>query len=166
MNKGLLGVLVTAVALALPLTDRSALAQDPAAEAEQAFEAAYAAFAEAYRQGDPAAVTALYTEDAFYLSPGSEITQGQVASHFDWLSSFDPGTGPVLEFEIVDREVSGRLAYDIGYYKIRRPDAATGSGSRGKFIVIWKQADDGAWRIHADGFSEVRESAAPAGEGR
>jgi hypothetical protein len=61
---------------------------------------------------------------------------------------------------------AGGLAYDIGYYTIRRPDAAAGSGSRGKFIVIWKQAADGTWKIHADGFSEVRESAAAAGEGK
>ena len=167
MNRGFHGVLGLAIAVAaLTPADGPALAQEPARQAEPAFAAAYAAFAEGYRQADPAAVAALYAPDAFYLSPGSEIAQGEVARHFAWLSSFDPGAGPVIEFEIVDREVSGGLAYDIGYYTIRRPDAAAGSGSRGKFIVIWKQAADGTWKIHADGFSEVRESAAATGEGK
>ena len=158
----MVGIAIAVVALP-PAADR-AYAQEHAPGPEQAFAAAYAAFAEAYRQGDPAAVTALYAPDAFYLSPGSEIAQGEVASHFAWLSSFEPGTGPVIEFEIVDREISGDLGYDIGYYTIRQPGSEPGSGSRGKFIVIWKRAADGTWKIHADGFSEVREAA--AGEGK
>ena len=153
-------ILIAITVAALPPAPDRALAQEPAPGPEQAFAAAYAAFAEAYRQGDPAAVTALYAPDAFYLSPGSEIAQGEVARHFAWLTSFEPGAGPVIEFDIVDREVADGLAYDIGYYTIRRPDADAGSGSRGKFIVIWKRAADGTWKIHADGFSDVRESAA------
>jgi ketosteroid isomerase-like protein len=147
---------IPAVALVtLVLAGGAARAQDGAAEAGRAFDEAYAAFGEAYRQGDPAAVTALYWHDAYYLAPGDEILKGDVGRHFAWLSSFDGGMGPLVEFEIVDREVAGGLAYDIGYYTIRRSDAPAGSGSRGKFIVIWKQGENGAWRIHADGFSEV-----------
>jgi ketosteroid isomerase-like protein len=141
-----------------------ATAQEAAAEAEKAFDAAYEAFSAAYRAGDPAAVTALYGAEAFYLAPGGEIARGNVARHFEWLSSFEPGAGPLVEFEIVDREISGDLAYDIGYYTIRRADAPAGSASRGKFIVIWKRDDDGAWRIHADGFSDVRGPDAPTRE--
>lgn len=153
------------VAAALTLNASAARAQDPAAEAEPAFESAYAEFSAAYRAGDPAAVTALYAADAFYLAPGREIDRGNVERHFEWLSSFDPGAGPMIEFEIVDREISGGLGYDIGYYTIRQPGADTGSGSRGKFIVIWKRGEDGVWRIHADGFSAVN-SGSPAGEGK
>jgi ketosteroid isomerase-like protein len=158
---------VVAILLALMVGNGArATAQEAAAEAETAFEAAYEAFSAAYRAGDPAAVTALYAADAFYLAPGDEIDRGNVARHFEWLSSFEPGAGPLIEFEIVDREISGGLAYDIGYYTIRRPDAPAGSGSRGKFIVIWKRGEDGAWRIHADGFSDVRKPDAPTGEGQ
>jgi ketosteroid isomerase-like protein len=164
MRRGGQTVGITAGALAaLVFPGGVSRAQDTATEAVRAFDEAYAAFAEAYRQGDPVAVTALYSVDAFYLAPGDEIMRGEVARHFEWLSSFDAGMGPVVEFEIVDREVAGRLAYDIGYYTIRRSDAPAGSGSRGKFIVIWKQREDGAWRIHADGFSEV---GSPDGEER
>ena len=46
------------------------------------------------------------------------------------------------------------------------PRARSRAAGRAGFIVIWKQAADGTWKIHADGFSEVRESAAAAGEGK
>lgn len=133
----------------------SAAGQGAGEEAGQAFDRVYEAFSRAYREGDPAGVTALYAADAFYLAPGDSIARGEVGRHFAWLSSFEPGTGPVIEFEIVDRAVAGDLAYDIGYYTIRAPDAPAGSGSGGKFVVIWKRGADGEWRIHADGFSPV-----------
>lgn len=134
---------------------RSAAAQGAGEDAGQAFDRVYEAFSRAYREGDPAGVTALYATDAFYLAPGDSIARGEVGRHFAWLSSFEPGAGPVIEFEIVDRAVAGDLAYDIGYYRIRPSDAPEGSGSGGKFVVIWKRGADGEWRIHADGFSAV-----------
>ena len=130
--------------------------QDDAAEAGATFDRVYEEFSRAYRDGDPAGVAALYAEDAWYLAPGDSIAQGQVVRHFEWLSSSQLGTGPVVEFEIVDRAVAGDLAYDIGYYRIRAAGAPEGSGSGGKFIVVWKRGADGTWRIHADGYSEVR----------
>ena len=112
------------------------LAQEAVGEAERAFEEAYAAFSAAYRAGDPAAVAALYADDAFYLAPGGEIARGDVARHFTFLSSVEPGAGPIIEFEIVDREVSGDLAYDIGYFTFRREGQSAENAPRGKFIVI------------------------------
>ena len=149
---------------ALVIGGSGALAQGTGEDAERAFEEVYAAFSAAYRAGDPAAVAALYGDDAFYLAPGGEIDRGDVARHFEFLSSFEPGAGPIIEFEIVDRAISGELAYDIGYYTLRRAEGETGVG-RGKFIVIWKRGSDGVWRIHADGYSAVDDSEAPAEEG-
>ena len=144
------------VALLVPALAGSASGQEAGEEATRAFDRVYEEFSRAYRDGDPAGVTALYTPDAFYLAPGDSIARGGVDRHFGWLASFEAGQGPVIEFEIVDRQVAGDLAYDIGYYTIRAADAPAGGGSRGKFIVIWKRAE-GAWRIHADGYSEVRD---------
>lgn len=131
------------------------LAQEAAAEAEGAFDEVYAAFSAAYRAGDAEAVAALYADDAFYLAPGDEIERGDVGRHFGFLSSFEPGAGPVIEFEVVDRDISGGLAYDVGYFTFRQDGAPAESAGRGKFIVIWKRGEDGVWRIHADGYSEV-----------
>jgi uncharacterized protein (TIGR02246 family) len=130
--------------------------QEAVGEAGSAFDRAYDEFSRAYRDGDPAGVAALYTEDAWYLAPGDSIQHGEVVRHFEWLSSYEPGTGPVVEFEILDRAVVGDLGYDIGYYRIRAAGAPEESASSGKFIVLWKRGVDGTWRIHADGYSEVR----------
>lgn len=144
--------------MALALWGAGAPAPAQEADVAAALDRVYERFSQAYREGDPAAVAALYTDDAFYLAPGRDMTRGDVARHFEWLSSFDPGTGPRIEFEIVDRDIEGSLAYDIGYYTLRRADAPEGERSRGKFVVIWKRGEDGAWRIHADGFSDVPQS--------
>lgn len=149
------GARVTGMTIAALVLGGSVTLGQGTAEAERAFEDAYAAFSAAYRAGDPEAVAALYADDAFYLAPGGEIARGEVARHFAFLSSFEPGAGPVIEFEIVDRAISDGLAYDIGYYALRRADDSPESAGRGKFIVIWKRGDDGAWRIHADGYSGV-----------
>ncbi len=125
--------------------------EDPTAR----FDAAYERFSEAYRKADPDAVAALYWPDAYYLSPGAEIEQGDIRSHFAWLADMDPGNGPHITFEIVDRAVDGGLGYDIGIYTLRRDDHP-GPPTRGKFIVIWKRGADGTWKIHADGFSAIR----------
>lgn len=145
----ILAILCLLMLAPIPLAAQNA--EDPAAS----FDAAYDRFSEAYRQADPDGVAALYWPDAYYLSPNSEIDQGDVRSHFTWLADMEPGQGPHISFEIVDRAVDGDLGYDIGIYTIRRDDHP-GPPSRGKFIVIWKRGDDGTWKIHADGFSAIR----------
>ena len=154
---------MTAMA-ATTLAASQALAQESPGEAERAFADVYAAFSAAYRAGDPEAVAALYAEDAFYLAPGAEIERGDVVRHFGFLSSVEPGAGPVIDFEIVDRGISGDLAYDIGYFTFRRDGDPADSAGRGKFLVIWKRGEDGVWRIHADGYSDVEEPDGPPAE--
>lgn len=167
MERGLNWQWMMVVAMAATtIAGSRVLAQEAPGEAERAFEEVYAAFSAAYRAGDPEAVAALYAEDAFYLAPGSEIDRGDVARHFEFLSSFDPGAGPIIEFELVDRDVSGDLAYDIGYFTFRREGEPAESAGRGKFVVIWKRGEDGVWRIHADGYSDVEDPGAAPGERR
>jgi uncharacterized protein (TIGR02246 family) len=161
---GIHGRWSTAAIAATTIAASQALAQESPGEAERAFEEVYRSFTAGYRAGDPEAVAALYAEDAFYLAPGGEIERGDVVRHFGFLSSVEPGAGPVIEFEIVDRGISGDLAYDIGYFTFRRDGDPADSAGRGKFIVIWKRGEDGVWRIHADGYSDVEDPDAPVGE--
>jgi hypothetical protein len=58
----------------------------------------------------------------------------------------------------VDRQVSGDLGWDIGYY-LMNPDGKAITEDKepdGKFIVLWKKGADGQWHIFADGYSDVR----------
>lgn len=140
--------------------DGEAVAERQAADRE--LEAVYATFTRAYRQADVALLMdSVYSDSAFYLPPGSPILHGrdQVRTQFAFLESFAQGGagGPDIAFDITDRDVSGDLAYDIGVYTLRPPGAPEDMvGNQGKFIVIWKRDETGAWRIHADGFSPVR----------
>jgi ketosteroid isomerase-like protein len=127
---------------------------------DQAFDAIYSKFTEGYKRGDPSMVIGLYTPDAFYLQPGKKIERGGdvLKNAFGFLSSYkDKPTGPAIGFEIVDRETSGDIGWDIGYYKFSgdgKPVTAE-TEPAGKFIVLWKRGADGQWRIFADGYSDV-----------
>ena len=121
--------------------------------AEAAMQEVYNTFTRAYKQADPAMVADLYTEDAYYLEPNTMIIQGRdtIQGNFTrYLERFTPGAGPDIAFEILERQISGNQAYDIGYY--------TFNGQRsGKFIVLWQRQPNGTWMIHADGFSGLGE---------
>lgn len=118
-------------------------------EAEAAMQAVYRTFTKAYKQADAAMVANLYTEDAFYLEPNALIIQGRdtIQSNFArFLNRFSPGAGPDISFEIIERQISGDMAYDIGYYRFD-------SKRSGKFIVLWQRQNDGKWLIRGDGYS-------------
>jgi ketosteroid isomerase-like protein len=144
-------------------------AQSTKSSHDAAFDAVYAKFTEAYKRADPAMVTQLYSADAFYLAPGRMIVRGQdsVLSAFSFLKSFkDRPTGPAIGFRIVDRQVSGDIAWDIGYYLMNSSGAAITEQDHpgGKFIVLWKRGADGQWRIFADGYSDVPRPPAESAE--
>lgn len=134
-------------------------AQTASAESRQqidrAIEAQYARFSEGYRRADPDMVADLYTDDAVYLLQDQDVLRGRAAVREEFARFLAPfrergEQGAVIRFEIVERDVQGDLAYDVGYY-------AVGQGPRaGKFLVIWKRGSDGVWRIHADAESGLR----------
>ncbi len=120
----------------------------------------YRRFSEAYRKLDPVAVTNLYTGDAFYLSPGNEIKRGREKILADFSSFFssvrDTGGNLSISFRILDRRVSGDLAYDVGIYTLaqKRPDSEERT-STGKFVVVARRINGGDWRFHIDSYSDL-----------
>jgi len=136
-------------------------ATDTAAVSAQ-LDSVYAVFSRAYAEADvDLLMDSVYARDGFYLPPDAPILEGQDAFRGQFESFLGPiaergEPGPVISFDIRDRAIGGDLAYDIGVYTIRRPDAPDDApASRGKFLVIWKRGSGGAWRIHADGFSAL-----------
>lgn len=136
-------------------------ATDTAAVSAQ-LDSVYAVFSRAYAEADvDLLMDSVYARDGFYLPPNAPILEGQDAFRGQFESFLGPiaergEPGPAISFDIRDRAISSDLAYDIGIYTIRRPDAPDEApGSRGKFIVIWKREAGGDWRIHADGYSAL-----------
>ena len=141
-------------------------AQTTKASYDKAFADVYAKFTEGYRRADPKMVADLYTRDAFYLQPGSKIERGYdyVLNTFSFLNSFKSRpVGPTIGFEILDRQVSGDLGWDIGYYRMNQDGSPITAADQpdGKFIVLWKRGTDGQWKIFADGYSDVRPAPPP-----
>jgi putative oxidoreductase len=128
-------------------------------EAFGAWDAAYETFREAYREGDAAAVAGVYAEDAFYLGPGRDVVRGRAGiqeAFRPFLESGPPGTYDIT-FELMEREVSADLGYEVGYYDLRSRKGEEEGRSRGKFTVVWKRGPDGAWRIQSDTYSGVEQ---------
>lgn len=125
------------------------------------FDQAYDTFSRAYAEADvQLLMDSVYAPDAFYLPPDSPILSGQdqFRGQFSFLERFTRTgqPGPDIQFEIVDRDVSGDLAYDIGTFTLRSPLTPHEEPTRGTFIVVWKKNPQGQWRIHADSFSPLR----------
>ena len=136
----------------------------PDAVVEAELDSIYDVFTRAYATADTdLLMDSVYARDGFYLPPNAPILEGQDEYRDQFAGFLDPiaaegGPGPDISFEIVDRAISGDLAYDIGVYTLRPPVASPDSpGSRGKFIVIWRRGPGGDWRIHADGYSAIRD---------
>jgi uncharacterized protein (TIGR02246 family) len=159
MRGARIGVCILAAALAAagahaetPVVSRAA-----GVEAHSGIDGVYEQFAAAYDRLDPEAVAALYTEEALYLAPGSDVRRGRAAirdvfaGFFDWVRG-RPG-GVAIRFEILARRVSGDLAYDVGYYRLRSRGPEGESEDRGKFVVVALRGADGAWRFAVDGYS-------------
>jgi putative oxidoreductase len=128
-------------------------------EAFAAWDALYETFRRAYAEADAAAVAAVYAEDAFYLGPRRDVVRGRAAIRdvfAPFLEAAPPGTYDVT-FEILEREVSGDLGYEVGRYDLRSRKAEGEGRARGKFTVVWKRGPDGAWRIQSDTYSGLGE---------
>lgn len=129
--------------------------------AAPALDSVYAAFSRAYASANvQMLMDEVYAPGAYYLSPGLPILEGhdQFRGQFSFLEVYarEGGPGPEISFRIVDRDVDGDLAYDVGIYTIRSPGAPPDAGGdQGKFVVVWKRNARGEWRIHADSYSAM-----------
>ncbi len=107
-------------------------------------------FGEAARQGDAAALAALYTEDATLLPPNSEMIKGREGIEAVWSGVIQMGAKDVV-LTTVDVYGSGDLAYEVGNYVLTiQPEGQEPIEDKGKYVVVWKQVADGSWKMHVD----------------
>lgn len=159
----LAGLLATLCLVLIPLVvqaeDDPVVRHHAGVEPHAGLDAVYQTFHEGYRTLTPETVAGLYTEDALYLSPSRDVRRGRPAIEDDFRSYFDQvredGGRLRIRFEILDRAVSGDLAYDVGYYILERTSEDDTHVNKGKFVVVARRGADGAWKFHVDGFSGV-----------
>jgi ketosteroid isomerase-like protein len=116
------------------------------APAHSAIIQANQAFMHAFNEGDASAVSRCYVEDGQILPPQSEPITGRAGVEAFWRAVMDMGIrSATLETVEVGEYPGG--AYEIGRYLL-----ATASGQpvdRGKYLVIWREAD-GAMKLYRD----------------
>lgn len=120
----------------------------------------YSTFTKGYRELNVDLVTNLYTEDANYLAPGNEMTDGKAkvregfASFFDYVKK--NGETMEIKFQILKREVDKRLGYDVGIYTINTfKDSKQIRTGQGKFLVVTKKIGN-KWYFRFDGYSDLK----------
>lgn len=118
-----------------------------------AVEQANMKFCEAIRQGDTAGIAALYTEDATLLPNGADLIKGKPGIEAYWSGALQMGLKNLV-LTVVDLAGGDEYAYEIGKAVMTvQPEGMEPMEMAGKYVVVWKKMDDGAWKIHVDIFN-------------
>jgi uncharacterized protein (TIGR02246 family) len=135
----------------------------------RALNAQYAQFTKAYANRWPDTVAAVYAPDAIYLAPDQEVIRGRdsIRATFAGFLLAQSGPGPVVTFEIVERQYGANVVTELGYYHMGPAGSDPATLPRGgKFTVVWTRQRDGRWLIQSDNYSFLRAqrgaTAAPA----
>jgi ketosteroid isomerase-like protein len=106
--------------------------------------------AEAYNRGDVAAVAAMYTDDAVVLPPNLPMQEGRQAIEGFWTLARQIGMRD-LSLQTGRVEESGDAAWEVGVYSLKiQPEGAAPVEDKGKYVVVWKRAGDGSWKLAVD----------------
>ena len=94
---------------------------------------------------DPAAMAAMYTEDAVLLPANSESVSGRASIEAFWTETLAGGISGLAKDD--EAYAHSDLGYTVGTYTLM--DAGGTTIDEGKYIVIWRNVD-GAWKMHRD----------------
>lgn len=108
-------------------------------------------FIEALNKGDAAAVASLYAMNARVLPPNSPMIQGRANIQSFWQGAITGGM-KMNSLDIVDLDVQGNTAIEVGRYTATMPG---GVADTGKYVVVWKRQGR-AWKLAVDTFNSDR----------
>ena len=125
-------------------------AADGTREAKEAIEKANVAFSRAFERGDAGVLAEMYTADAIVFPPDHEMVKGRDAIGEFWKATRDSGvTSATLTTLDVGR--SGDVAYEVGTVSLTiQSDGKEVTTAMAKYVVVWKRAADGSWKLHRD----------------
>jgi len=132
---------------------------DAGVKPHSGIDAIYARFSEGYRQLNAKMVSDLYTDNAIYMTPDSGVDRGRenISKSFDsFFHSIKDSRGKLsISFQIIERKVSGDMAYDVGIYTlISGRGEKVSQTSKGKFVVIAIK-QKGVWKFQLDSYSDL-----------
>jgi uncharacterized protein (TIGR02246 family) len=140
--------LLLGMALALPFVRPSVAGAAGRPPADREVVARSDAFLKAMLSADPAAVAAIYRDDAILMPACAPQLQGRTAIEGYYRELFG---GPVkitaFTFDHTEARVHGDVAYDVGTYRQTLTGVPGGSmDDTGKYVVILKRTG-GEWQV-------------------
>jgi ketosteroid isomerase-like protein len=91
-------------------------------------------------------IAALYTDEAKVLPPDGPIVSGKKAIASFWQEAAK-GLGLLgATLTTLDLEVAGDTAYEVGEAQLK----TTRGSAKVKYVVVWRQREDGIWQLHRD----------------
>jgi uncharacterized protein (TIGR02246 family) len=120
------------------------------AQERQAIAEANIKFGEVFRSGDAVALASLYTEDAWLMTPAGEIFKGREGVEAFWVGAFQMGMKGVV-LTTVDVMRMDDMVGEFGTADLTiKPEGQDEIKDVAKYLVIWKKAADGTWKLYAD----------------
>lgn len=108
---------------------------------------------QAYAKRDPAALAAMYADDAALANPDSDLVDGKDAIS-EAVKGFagDPNLRVEFRSDRVQVAKSGDLAYTRGRYTMAVTDPKTKGPftSKGNYLTVWQKQPDGSWKAVED----------------
>ena len=107
-------------------------------------------FGEGFRTVNARAVAELYTDDAILLPPNAGMMKGKESVEVFWGGAMQMGVKDVV-LSSVNLMMMGDFVCEIGEYKLTiQPEGQETMEDQGKYLVIWKQENEGNWKLHID----------------
>jgi uncharacterized protein (TIGR02246 family) len=103
-------------------------------------------FMAAFKAGDAASLSRLYTREAQLLPANSDVVRGTDAIRAFWQGALDMGLREAT-LETVEVDALGDTAIEVGRYRLLADEGV--QADHGKYIVIWKKDAD-RWKLHRD----------------
>jgi ketosteroid isomerase-like protein len=94
----------------------------------------------AWRNKDAAALSQVFTENGFVLTPGKEMVRGRAA-----IQKFYAGSGGPLFLRAVAFATNGNVGYMVGGFSHQE-----GAADDGKFTLTLRKEASGRWLIFSD----------------
>jgi uncharacterized protein (TIGR02246 family) len=118
------------------------------AEVKMALSEGNAKYIQANEKGDADMLANLFTDDGMMVHPNVEPIRGKEHIRSEVARLMSKSRFSEWEFNSLSISASGNLAYELLQYGFTlRPEGKNPIALSGKYLMIWKQQNDGAWKI-------------------